>query len=309
MRHTNTHTHTHTHHKALFTPSQTMMWTFLFIPALLPVPPDNHPVWNLSHRFSLSTTSHDNLFFTLSTAPPPPSSSDSSPYSYLNHFPPSPSPVLHFTNLAATSSQMNHPRISLCPSLLHSHSHFHPPTPPSLLPSPHHTPLSDSACLLHLPSSTPSSLPYPPPSLLPPPVHGRTRRLVGGHIIPSEAVPSVHLLSRLRAAPIWPWVHRVTALFHSRIMQILIPSRSHLRLAGHEIRKVFTANKSSEPPVEERGRQQGYEGLGRTWKKGELGCRWSQCGYEGGESDMRCVCVCGTNHKRTTGGGEGGAFV
>lgn len=41
-----------------------------------------------------------------------------------------------------------------------------------------------------------------------------------------------------------PWVHRVTALFRSRIMQILIPFRSHLRVAGHEISKVFTANKS-----------------------------------------------------------------
>lgn len=41
-----------------------------------------------------------------------------------------------------------------------------------------------------------------------------------------------------------PWVHGVTALFRSRIMQILIPFRSHLRLAGHEIRKMFPANKS-----------------------------------------------------------------
>lgn len=41
-----------------------------------------------------------------------------------------------------------------------------------------------------------------------------------------------------------PWVHRVTALFRSRIMQILIPFRSHLRLAGHEMREVFAANKS-----------------------------------------------------------------
>lgn len=52
-------------------------------------------------------------------------------------------------------------------------------------------------------------------------------------------------------------------------MQILIPFRSHLRLAGHEIRKVFTANKSLghqeriEP--EEGGRKEMLE-----WRKKNL---------------------------------------
>lgn len=63
---------------------------------------------------------------------------------------------------------------------------------------------------------------------------------------------------RARSCSPHPWVHRVMALFRSWIMQILIPFCSHLRLAGHEIRKELSANKSFKERGEERGGARRY---------------------------------------------------
>lgn len=120
------------------------------------------------------TTSFSNLSqHFLSLTPTLLSISSSLPY--LNHFSPSPSPVLHFTNLPAASSYMNHQLnfffpflfIPVCsiPTLI---LHF----PPLLL----HTFIG--FCLLHLPSLTPPS-PY------------MARREAGGRAYFSEEALSV----------------------------------------------------------------------------------------------------------------------
>lgn len=66
-----------------------------------------------------------------------------------------------------------------------------------------------------------------------------------------------------------PWVHGVTALFRSGIMQILIPFRLHLRVAGHEIRKVFTANKTF--CHQEEGERLREDERKVTWKEEDRG--------------------------------------
>jgi len=52
-------------------------------------------------------------------------------------------------------------------------------------------------------------------------------------------------------------------------MQILIPFRSHLRVARHEIRKVFSANKSFLPPRGGEGGGWGQEGP-EEWGGGKV---------------------------------------
>lgn len=125
------------------------------------------------------------------------------------------------------------------------------------------TPPSDSACLPSFYTCPPRSLSlsfYPPSQSLP---TWKAERLVGEHIISQRRCCQLTALQAKSCSP-RPWVQEVTALFRTRIMQILIPFHSHLRLAGHEIRKMFPANKSF--CHQERARE-GERGISRRYRK------------------------------------------